>query len=255
VVLIKCKGAKYVFAVSTLLLCSPEAHAQHTIDRSGNIWSTRPANFTPQVSTDTGGLKNCQGAVVSGACINYSIENASGDGLTVQATGAIVKNPKILKASVNGIVVNGTGCIIDGGIINGANGVGILVTGTGNIIKNVTIVNCREPIVIHGVGNIVDWSTIHNTLDSWAATQAASNTTSSANGFPARNFVPPPNIQTFGTLRSPSTSVQVLNPNVGNWTQPSRPASWSAVQGKLLKTSTQPQGLRAKQQTLQSLGN
>jgi hypothetical protein len=120
--LVKWHGFNYILLTGALLLCLPAANAQHAFDRSGNIWGTRPANFTPQISPGGAGLKNCQGAVVSGICNNYSIENATGDGLTVAATGAIVKNAKIMKARGNGIVVNGTGCIIDGGIIDVANG-------------------------------------------------------------------------------------------------------------------------------------
>ena len=254
---------KMLSTLSVLLLSAPNALAQRaTIDNHNNIWSVRPTDFRPQLPTASSGLKNCRGAqITSGICKNYSIENAMGDGLTVKATGAIVKNPQIARASGNGITLNGTGCIVDGGIIDGASGAGILVNGTGNIIKNVTIVNCSQPIVINGIGNIVDWSTIHSTRDAWVNSQQMPPQNESVRGTFARSnrqtfgAVNTPNLQTYGAMRAPSASGQLATPQTLNRALADQTTTSSAVQGKLLQTTKQPVQLKAKEQTLQSVND
>lgn len=243
-----------VLLLGAALLAAPAAFAQGaTIDRSNNIWGARPADFRPQLPTTSAGLRNCRGAVItSGSCSNYSIENAVGDGLTVKAIGAIVSLPQIVRPSGNGITLDGTGCIINGGIIDGAGGVGILVTGTGNIIKNITIVNCSQPIVVNGVGNIIDWSTIHSTRDAWESSRQEAAQTEAAAGMPVRSSVQTygtvraPNIQTYGTVHAQSSSGAV-------GVQAAHTEASSQVQGKLLHSIPQPVQLQAKQQTLQSV--
>jgi hypothetical protein len=247
---------KVLTSLSVLFLSAPNALAQSaTIDTQNNIWNTKPADFRPQLPTARAGLKNCQGAIISsGICRDYSIENAMGDGLSIRATGVIVGNPQIIGASGNGITINGNGCIIDGGIIDGARGVGILVTGKGNIIKNVTIVNCSQPIVINGVGNIVAWSTIHSTRDAWVNAQQTPPQNRAIRGAFTRS-----SNQTYGTLNSPTTQTyaqmqassatgQLATPQTEVMRANQTSAS-ASVEGKLLKTKTQPVQLKAKEQT------
>lgn len=126
-------------------------------------------------------LKNCAGLVTARAASNYYIENAIGDGLTLQGDNSDAEAPTIDGATGNGItipnggtyvhkfvvknvagcgmVITGDNCIIQDGVIDGAGGVGLLVKGSKNAIHNVRITNCRTPIVIEGEGNIVGWDT------------------------------------------------------------------------------------------------